>query len=199
VDAARLVFADRGLDVSMRQIALQAGVGEPTLRRRFASRDALIAEVFQDKVGLYADEAERALGNPDAWRGFTEFVYAVARMQLDDRGFTDVLTMTFPESMRAETHRRRAYGAVVALIERAQRDGTLRPDFAAEDVVLVLMAHAGVVSAAGELASALSERLLAYFLQAFAAPARGTLPEPPSSAETYRALLHLHRSPPERG
>jgi AcrR family transcriptional regulator len=197
LDAARLVFAERGLNVSMRQIALRAGVGEPTLRRRFPSREQLIAEVFQDKVAMYADEAERALADPDAWHGFTVFVHAVARMQLRDRGFTDVLTMTFPRSMRAETHRRRAYQALGALVRRAQDDGTLRPDFSPEDIVLVLMAHAGVVAAAANLVPAFSARLLAYFLEAFAAPGRGELPTLPSSAATYRALLRLHRDPAE--
>jgi AcrR family transcriptional regulator len=198
LDAARTVFAERGLDVSMRQIALQAGVGEPTLRRRFASKEQLIAEAFQDKVAAYADEAERAVRNPDAWNGLTDFVHSVARMQLDDRGFTDVLTMTFPESMRAETSRRRAYDALGVLIAGAKNDGTLRRDFSPEDIVLVLMAHAGVVSAAGELASAFSERMLAYFLEAFAAPGLGELPAAPSPAMTYRALLGLHRTSPDR-
>jgi AcrR family transcriptional regulator len=194
VDAARLAFAGQGLDVSMRQIALQAGVGEPTLRRRFASKEELIAEVFHDKIAVYADEAERALGDSDTWRGFTTFIRAVTRMQLEDRGFTDVLTMTFPESVRAEVHRRRAYTAVGSLIERAQAAGALRSDFSPEDVVLVLMAHAGVVAAAGALLPAFSDRLLAYFLEVFAAPSRGELPAAPSAASTYRALLGLHRS-----
>lgn len=187
------MFAEQGLDVSLRQIALRAGVGEPTLRRRFPSKAQLIAEAFQDKVATYADEAERALQAADAWNGFSAFVSSVARMQLGDRGFTDLLTMTFPESMRTETDRRRAYAALSRLIGRAQQDGTLRPDFSPEDIVLVLMAHAGVVSAAGELASAFSERMLAYFLEAFAAPGRGELPGAPSAAATYRALLRLHR------
>jgi AcrR family transcriptional regulator len=198
LDAARTVFAERGLDASMRQIALQAGVGEPTLRRRFPSKEQLIAEAFQDKVAVYADEAERAVRNPDAWNGLTAFVHSVARMQLEDRGFTDVLTMTFPESMRAETSRRRAYDALGVLIARAKNDGTLRRDFSPEDIVLVLMAHAGVVSAAGELAPAFSERMLAYFLEAFAAPGLGELPAAPSPAMTYRALLGLHRTSPDR-
>jgi len=193
LEAARAVFAEQGLDVSLRQIALRAGVGEPTLRRRFTSKAQLIAEAFQDKVAAYADEAERALQSPDAWSGFSAFVSSVARMQLGDRGFTDVLTMTFPESMRAETDRRRAYAALGHLIGRAQHDGTLRKDFSAEDIVLVLMAHAGVVSAAGELAPTFSERMLAYFLEAFAAPGRGELPAAPSPAATYRALLRLQR------
>lgn len=193
VAAARELFAEEGLDVSMRQIALRAGVGEPTLRRRFASKEELISEVFSDKVALYADEAERALDAADAWEGFAGFVRRIARMQLADRGFTQVLTMTFPASMATETQRRRAYQAITTLIDRARDQGVLRPDFSPEDIVLVLMAHAGVVAAAGDLASTFSHRLLEYLLEAFAAPGIRRLPPAPSPAETYRALLQLHR------
>jgi AcrR family transcriptional regulator len=192
VSAAQEVFARQGLDVSMRQIAMHAGVGEPTLRRRFASREDLVAEAFQDKIAAYADLAEEALRAPDPWAGFTEFLSRLARMQLADRGFTEVLTMTFPVAMRAEEQRRRAYAAVSALVDRAQQQGVLRADFSPEDVVLVLMAHAGVVAAGGELSEAFSSRLLAYLFEAFAAPGAGELPAAPSVSATYRALLRLH-------
>jgi AcrR family transcriptional regulator len=192
VSAAREVFASQGLDVSLRQIALHAGVGEPTLRRRFASREDLVAEAFQDKIAVYADLAEEALRAPDPWAGFTEFVCRLALMQLADRGFTEVLTMTFPVAMRAEEQRRRAYAAVAALVDRAQQQGVLRADFSPEDLVLVLMAHAGVVAAGGELSEAFSSRLLAYLFEAFAAPGSGELPAAPSVSATYRALLRLH-------
>jgi AcrR family transcriptional regulator len=199
VAAAREVFAEHGIDVSMRQIALHAGVSEPTLRRRFATKADLVSEAFSDQVSVYADAAEEALGNPDAWAGFTEFVRRLARMQLADRGFTEVLTITFPPSMRVEKQRRRAYAAVTGLIERTQADGSLRPDFSPEDLMLILMAHAGVVAASGDLAPAFSGRLLAYLFEAFAAPGNGALPPAPSAAQTYRAMMRLHRKPGEPG
>lgn len=195
IEAARQVFAEQGLDVSMRQIARRAGVSEPTMRRRFPCWEALVAEAFQDQVACYADAAEQAAQDPDPWAGFCGFVRTVARMQLADRGFTDVLTMTFPASLGAEEQRRRAYGAIVALIERAQDHGSLRRDFSPEDVVLILMAHAGVVAGAGRLAGVFSDRLLAYLLDAFAAPGTSDLPPAPSAGQTYRALLRLHRDP----
>jgi AcrR family transcriptional regulator len=191
--AARDVFTDHGLDVSMRQIALHAGVSEPTLRRRFSSKEELVAEAFQDKIALYADAAEEALGDPDPWAGFTAFVRRLAQMQLADRGFTEVLTMTFPATMRAEEQRLRAYAAVTELIRRAQEDGSLRQDFSPEDLVLTLLAHAGVAAVGGEISGTFSARLLAYLFEAFAAPGTGELPPAPSVTATYRALLRVHR------
>jgi hypothetical protein len=82
--------------------------------------------------------------------------------------------MTFPATMRAEEHRLRAYAAITALIRQAQEHGSLRGDFSREDLVLTLMAHAGVVAASGELSRAFSDRLLAYLFEAFAAPGRAS-------------------------
>ncbi|MEU3982409.1 helix-turn-helix domain-containing protein [Streptomyces sp. NPDC026672] len=192
IAAARQVFADEGLGVSMRYLAQRAGVGEPTLRRRFPTKADLMAAVFEDKATAYADAAAKALADPDPWRGFTTFVGALACMQLGDRGFTEVLTMTFPKSIRLEAQRRRAYENIGMLIARAKAAGALREDFTPEDIILVLIAHAGVVAGGGDIADKLSPRLMAYLLQAFAGPAAGPLPAPPTMIETYRALLRMH-------
>jgi hypothetical protein len=69
----------------------------------------------------------------------------------------------------------------------------MRTDFVAEDVVLVLLAHAGVIAGAGPIAPRLSARLLAYLLQAFTARSQDALPPAPSAREVYRALLQLHQ------
>ena len=190
--AAREAFAEQGLDVSLRRIAQEAGVSEPTLRRRFASKEELVAEAFEDKIAAYADAAGAALATPDPWAGLTAFLETIARMQLVDRGFAEVLTLTFPPAMRCERERRRAYGSIEALISAAKASGRLREDFVAEDIVLVLLAHAGLVAAAGLLAERMSARFLAYLVEAFAAPGASRLPASPSVAEVYRALLRLH-------
>ena len=90
-------------------------------------------------------------------------------MQADDRGVTDVLTMTFPTHKRFEAARARAHQGFVALVERAKATGRLRADFVAEDLVMVLMANAGVINATGDAAPQTWRRLVAYLLQAFAA------------------------------
>lgn len=190
--AAREVFAESGLQVSMRQVAKRAGVGEPTLRRRFASKEQLIAEAFEDKVVIYADMAHAALEVTDPGTAFRCFLTKVMEMQLVDRGFADVLTMTFPATVHCEQHRRRSYEAIKTLIARAQEAGTLRKDFNAEDVVLVLLAHAGVASGAGGLARPFSARLQAYLFEAFGLTPPGELPPAPKPAQVYRALLRLH-------
>ena len=55
IAAAREVFAERGLDVPIEDIARHAGVGVATLYRRFPTRADLIAGAFEAKMAAYAD------------------------------------------------------------------------------------------------------------------------------------------------
>ncbi len=198
LDAARELFAKEGLEVSLRQIAKRAGVGEPTLRRRFASREQLVAEAFEDKVAVYADLAERALAQPDCAAAMRGFLDAITEMQIVDRGFADVLTTTFPRSMRCEQLRRNSYASIERLVARAKDEGVLRADFSPEDIVLLLLAHAGVVSVAGEVGPAFSARLRAYLYAGFGLPTPAALPPAPSPDKVSHALMRLHETGDEQ-
>lgn len=191
VAAGREVFAERGLDVPMEEVARRAGVGVGTLYRRFPTRADLVAAVFEAKMDAYADAVKDALAEPDPWKGFCDYVERVCAMQAADRGFTDVLTMTFPSAKRFEAARARNYDGFVELIDRAKAAGRLRLDFVPEDMVLLLMANAGLIAAAGDAAPGSWRRLVGYLLQAFAVEAAQPLPDPPLPRQVYRALLRL--------
>ena len=68
-------------------------------------------------------------------------------MQAEDRGFTDVLTQSFPSAMEFGAQRDEAFRRFTELIDRAKQTGGLRQDFVAEDLPMLLMANAGVVAA----------------------------------------------------
>ena len=192
--AARQVFRGRGLYAPLEEVASRAGVGVATLYRRFPTRVDLITGVFEEKMHEYADSVERALADPDPWQGFCRHVETVCAMQVGDRGMTDVLTMTFPADVRFEAARTRAYAGFVELVTKAKAAGRLRADFSPEDLAMVLMANAGVVNATGDAAPETWRRLVAYFLQAFAADAARPLPDPPSPEQMHQAQLRIQRS-----
>jgi AcrR family transcriptional regulator len=191
LEAARVAFAEQGLDVPMHEIARRAGVGVGTLYRRFPTRGALVAGAFEEKMRTYAEGVEIALSDPDPWAGFCGYVERLCLMQSTDRGFSEVLTLTFPTAEVFEAARRRAYSGFKKLIARAKASGDLREDFVPEDLVMLLMANSGVLAATADTAPRMSARLVAYLLQAFAAPSRNELPAPPSPRQTYRSLLRL--------
>ncbi|MEV6900328.1 helix-turn-helix domain-containing protein [Amycolatopsis sp. NPDC051372] len=191
LDAARRVFATDGIEVSMSAVARAAGVGVATLFRRFPTREDLLDAVFADAMRHYVEAAEIAMADPDPWNGFTGYIRAVCSMQVANRGFADVLTMTFPAAAHLEEQRALAYQNFLRLIESAKATGKLRPDFADQDMVVLLMANAGVVTAAGATAPDSSARLVAYLIQAFTAPQPATLPPPPDPDALAHAMLGL--------
>jgi AcrR family transcriptional regulator len=189
VAAAREAFGELGLDAPIDEIARRAGVGVGTLYRRYPTRDDLITAAFEAKMAEYARAARLALDDPDPWSGFCGYVREICAMQAADRGFTTVLTMSFPTAKRFEADRDRAFADFVQLIDRAKAAGKLRLDFVAEDMPLFLMANAGVLAATGDAAPESWHRLIGYLLQACAAHAAQPLPAPPAPRRMYKAML----------
>lgn len=174
-------------------VAREAGVGKATLSRRFATRDELVNAVFADRMDGYAAVAT-ALADPDPWHGFTGYVQTVCAMQAADRGFADVLTMTFPAAKALEERRAEAYHGFLELITRAKDTGHLREDFTDRDMPILLMANAGVINAAGDAAPDAWQHLVAHMLRSYANPGAPcprcpTPPHPPPST----ALIRLTR------
>lgn len=197
VAAASEAFAELGLDVPMEDIAKRAGVGVGTLYRRYPTRADLIAAAFETKMSGYAEAAGAALADPDPWNGFCGYVDRICAMQAGDRGFTTVLTMTFPTAKQFEAARNRAFADLTILIDRAKAAGKLRADFVTEDMPMFLMANAGVLAATADAAPDTWRRLVGYLLQACAASAAQPLPDPPAPRQMYRAMLRAtsHQRP----
>ena len=193
IEVAREVFAEQGLEAPLEAIAARAGVGIATLYRRFPSREKLVAAALVDQVAAYAGAAERALAAPDAWAGFAGFVEQICELQAGDRGLSDLLSMTLSEDEHIEQLRRRANDLIIQVIHRAKAQGTLRPDFAGEDLVLLLIATAAVMDVTRQDAPDSWRRFVALSLDAFRNQG-SRLPEPPTTAQMTRAMLRLARA-----
>src|SRR5436305_3770092 len=61
VETASSVFAARGSDASLEEIARGAGVGIGTLYRHFPTRDDLVAAVFRDRIDELQARGEELL------------------------------------------------------------------------------------------------------------------------------------------
>jgi AcrR family transcriptional regulator len=168
LEAAREMFARRGIDVPMTAIARQAGVGVATLYRRFPTREALITEVFTDELTACVAVVDDALADPDPWHGFSRLIERVCTMQATDRGFTEAFLTTYPNALDFDRRRRRAEQGFAEIVRRAKASGQLRADFHPHDLTLVLLANCGA-TARIDPATALttSRRLVAHFLRAF--------------------------------
>ena len=190
--AAREVFAEQGLEAPLEEIALRAGVGIATLYRRFPTRGQLVAAALVDKIAQYAEAAEQALAIPDPWAGFASFVERICELQADDRGLSDLLSMTLPTDDRIEQLRKIANQRVARLVARAKATGQLRQEFVAEDLLVLLVANASVVHVTRQDAPEAWRRFVALMLDAFGQTRESSaLPEPPTRAQMTGAMLRL--------
>ncbi|PRY36826.1 TetR/AcrR family transcriptional regulator [Umezawaea tangerina] len=199
LEAARRLFGTEGLGVSMASVAREACVGKATLSRRFDTREDLIDAVFVDRMDDYAESAVEALADPDPWRGFTRHIERICAMQAADRGFAAVLTQAFPTAKVIEARRAKSYQDFQELIRRAKATGHLREDFVADDVIVMLMANAGVIAATGDAAPDAWRRLSGHMLRAFATPGAPLppMPPPPTTRDLYRAMIRYGRPSPD--
>ena len=69
LQAAGEVFATRGLEVTLDDIAHCAGVGVGTVYRRFHDKEELIDALFDDRMDALLTVAEEALAADDPWLG----------------------------------------------------------------------------------------------------------------------------------
>ncbi len=190
VDAARAVFAEQGLEAPLDEIAKRAGTGNATLYRRFPTRGDLVAAVFAEQMAAHVEAVETALADDDPWNGFASYIETVAAMQARDRGIADLVTMDVSGAPEIEELRSRAYDGVVRLVGRAQEAGVLRQDFTDQDVVLLLMANAGLVERAHGIPAEASARLIHLLLDGFRAQAATEGPAAPSPREVVAAMRH---------
>jgi AcrR family transcriptional regulator len=133
LEVAGECFAERGLDVSIDEIARRAGVGHGTVFRNFASKDALFVAVLNQRIYELVDVARAALDEPDAWKGFAGFFRQMAARYAENLALVGGLEKCEGSPELAELG-----SEVRLLVERAQRAGKLRGDVSAEDVLLLV-------------------------------------------------------------
>lgn len=188
VEAARAVFAEHGLDAPLDEIARRAGTGNATLYRRFPTRADLVAAVFAERMAEHLAAVQAGLAEADPWTGFASYISSVGVMQARDRGIADLVTMDVSRAPEIEALRADAFDGLVRLVDRARAAGVLRADFTTEDVVLVLMANAGLIERADGITAQASARLIHVVLDGLRAEAATEGPAAPSARRVRLAM-----------
>lgn len=193
INAALAVFAERGLDAPLDEIARRAGVGNATLYRRFPSRCDLVAAVFLGAMQEIVDAATQALAEPDPWTALSGHLVFLCELQAANRAISDLLTAAVSGMPELERLRAKALDALTQLIDRARASGDLRQDFGHEDVVLILMANAGLIERTAGTAPGAARRHLSYVLDGLRSPARAPAPPSPGQDQVVQAMRALAR------
>ncbi|GAA4115730.1 TetR/AcrR family transcriptional regulator [Nocardioides fonticola] len=188
LDAARALFAERGLDVGFDEIARAAGVGVGTVYRRFPDRAALAAALFEEKIEDLIAAAQSAQAVEDPWESFLQLALVSIRLQQRDRGLLEVLASEAFGDPRLLELRDRAAAEVQTVVTRVQDAGLLREDLTAMDVVLMLHLFSRMSLADG---TELWQRSLVLFLDAVRRrEGQQPLPTPPLTFEDFEAIAH---------
>lgn len=164
LDGARTLFAERGLEATLNDVAHQANVGVGTVYRRFATKDELLEAIFEDGIEQIAAIAETASHQEDSWVGLVHFVEQTCELTATDRGLREMLYSKAYGGYRVERARVRLDPLISALVERARRDGYLRPGVGPSDMPIVSLLAGAVVEWAGHVEPQLWRRYVTLLL-----------------------------------
>jgi AcrR family transcriptional regulator len=192
--AAREVFAARGVDVTLDDIAHHAGVGVGTMYRRFPSREHLVEALFDTELEQVVAWAEEGLRHPDPWTGLTEFFDRSVAFMATDRGVQDILFSSAYGQVRVAKVRERLAPLGDALIARCQEAGVVRPDVVGGDLAIVQFMMASVLEYTESVEPGLWRRYLALMLDGLR-PGAPTLPGAAPDVGEFAKIAQRWRPP----
>jgi AcrR family transcriptional regulator len=165
LDAAKELFAERGLAVTLHDIARHAGLGVGTIYRHFPDKAMLIDLLFEEQLERMAELAQQALVDPDPWHAVVWFHEQSLELQSRDRGLKELLLGIPQAPERAVRWRHRLHPLAAQIIERAQAAGVVRPDCETQDFGIVVLMLGAVIDAARDVSPDLWRRYLTICLQ----------------------------------
>jgi AcrR family transcriptional regulator len=188
--AAAELYAERGLDVSLDDIAAAAGVGVGTVYRRFPEKDALIDALFEDKIDRAVELASDALEIEDPWEGLVTFMRGMCRMQAEDRGLKDALLLRDRGRERVAAARERIAPRALKLFTRAKAAGVLRPDLGPFDVPMLHLCVGLIADRTRDVAPDYWERILTIVIDGISAKGAATpMPVEPLNREAFTEAM----------
>jgi AcrR family transcriptional regulator len=147
LEIAKKAFTRSGANISLDDVARQAGIGAGTLYRHFPTRDALLEAVYRTGVAeLAAAEREFAATMPpvEALRAWMRlFVDYIAAKQIIAPALNTIVGGT---SKLFEATGVQIKGAIDALVNRAIESGDIRPDIDPLDLLRALVGVSNVAS-----------------------------------------------------
>ncbi|MDZ7887449.1 MAG: helix-turn-helix domain-containing protein [Mycobacterium sp.] len=164
LEAARELFAQRGLEATLNDVAHHAHVGVGTVYRRFATKQELLDAIFESAIDQIVALAECGLDRENSWEGFVWFVEQLCELTATDRGLREMVYSTAYGGYPVECARLRLVPPISKLFERARTDGYLRTDAEHTDMPILGMLAGTVSEWAGHVEPDLWRRYVALLL-----------------------------------
>ena len=154
IAAAHRVFCDLGPEVSIKEVAKEAGVGLGTIYRHFPDKEALLGAVVEERFRGLVEETRTARGALGPWPAFVRVMWRMAEMMSEDRAFAGAVmsarTRPSPEEAPEKSAKRKVREELDEVLrdlaEAAKVAGELRKDVSEKDLGLLF---AGVALSLG--------------------------------------------------
>ena len=149
LETAKAVFADKGPDVSLDEIARAAKVGIGTLYRHFPTRDALVVEVYRNETRQLAEAATELAETRAPVEALREWL----RLFVDHLATKRVMAEALDSMVGSTSDLYAASGAQVTtaismLVDRAVANGDIRLLIEPLDLLRALFGVANVAAGA---------------------------------------------------
>ena len=160
LEAAAEVFAERGLDVTLDDIAAHAGLGVGTVYRRFADREALVEALFDERMQQKLARLRLALEVPpeQAYDAFVGVVREMCEHLARDRGLRQIMLSSVYGHDEVARCRDEMTLIGEELVQRAKATGRLRADFEATDLAAIMLMIGAIADFAANVAPDLWQR-----------------------------------------
>lgn len=135
--AAVHVFAERGLQAGVNEVAAQAGVGKATVYRCYPTKEDLVSAVVGARVDWFTALTVQALHADDPWRAYCGLLEAAA-LSACTSALLDAGLASAPESPLLQAKRALFRGALQELLDLAVAHGRARPGVTAQEVTVLL-------------------------------------------------------------
>ena len=143
--AARELFAQRGTETSLDDIAAAADVGVGTVYRHFPTKGDLLEELFVVSIDELANYAETALIQQDGWAAFVGFTQHLAEAFANNRALEEVVLHPERGQQLIADASDRLAAPVKAIVDRAKAERKLPPTFTPVDIGIIHTMLAAVI------------------------------------------------------
>jgi AcrR family transcriptional regulator len=128
------VFAEKGPEASVADVAERAGVGTATIFRRFPTKDDLVAAMLERELEAFLPRAQAAAEVDDPAAGLADLFSAVVEGLITDRCFCEASGGDLFERPRMQELVGELTAVFGQLLLRAKKAGVIRRDVVAEDI-----------------------------------------------------------------
>jgi AcrR family transcriptional regulator len=190
LEAARVVFAERGLGGSHDDIAREAGVGVGTVYRRFPDKERLIDALFEARIEEITDVARAAASHPDPWEALIGFLMRTQELQSEDRGLKEIVLGGARGAERAASARSLIAPVAAQVLQRAKDAGVVRSDIELTDLPLIQLAIGTIAESSRDVAPDVWRRTMTLVVDGLRPDcARSELDPPALDQEQADAVL----------